>query len=596
VTEVDSSAKTAASQKSYRSDERWWYTAAVLIGGALNIVTALRQPYSYDEIQQITPYGSNSVVEIVTATRQPPIDPLLGALAQHLFGTGQLQQRLVPVLAGIGTLIVLSLLLRRLHLGCAGAFAVLVLATAPLMVRYSTYARPYALPLFFMMLFAYAVQRCIDQRDADQRDADQREADQREVDQRRRRWLIVAAITAVALPLTRVPEPTVFLLTTAAILAGLSLRGRLAWAQSRPLIAASAGTLVFIGLPMYVLLASTASSFFDPSPSGVIHRFGTGVHEIATSVLPLLASSFPWWPFTLLTIVIAVGLPAARNRLIHWWMWIPFVAAPVAFLLAYHFVNPFSFDTLPYRPRAASFFLPAYAFVVAALCAVVADREAAPRRLRIGLSVLLGGVLIGQIPSTVDDVLYNAAPDFGEISDVLTQDLPDDAIVLYDRPTPAGQSRQPFLGTPRYMGTTPHVETVIDLASDAGSIPPNGPVYVLVNGQCASPGRCAPSRDPWTERVPGWRIAYERERFSVYAPTHGQQGRSGVLQAMKAFGDVLGPELGYVETFVAAGLLKEQGEGASGKALIEQMYARVPAELEQRIRTMAEQEQLDPFE
>ena len=553
----------------------WWYAGAVLVGAALNVVTAIRQPYSYDEIQQISPYASNSVGEITSATRQPPLDPLLGALAQHVFGTGQLQQRLVPVLAGIGTLTVLSLLLRRLGLRSAGAFAVLVLATAPLMVRYSTYARPYALPMFLMMLFAYAAHRYIDERG--------------------RGWLATAALAAVALPLTRVPEPTVFLLTTAAVLAWVSRRGHLTRSQSRPLIAASAGTLIFIGLPLFLLLASSASGFFDPSPSGVIDRFGTGVHEIFFAALPLLAKSFPWWPLTLLAIVAAVAIPASRDRLSQWWMWWPFLAAPLAFLLAYHFVNPFSFDTLPYRARAASFFLPAYIFVIAALCAVVADGAAVSRQVRIGLSVLLAGVFIAQLPDTADNVINNAAPDFGEISQVLTQKLPDDAIVLYDRPTPAGQSRQPFLGTPRYMGTTPYVKKVSDLATDAEDLPASGPVYVLINGQCASPGRCEPSRAPWTEDVAGWKIAYTVERFTIYEPVIGQEGQDGVMAAMRAFGDSLGPELGYVETFLAASMLKQQGRAAAAKALVEQMYDRASPEQAQRIREVAERQQLDPF-
>lgn len=553
----------------------WWYAGAVLVGAVLDVVTAIRQPYSFDELQQVSPYASNSVDEITSATRQPPLDPLLGALAQHLFGTGQLQQRLVPVLAGIGTLIVLSLLLRRLGLGSAGAYAVLVLATAPLMVRYSTYARPYALPMFLMMLFAYAAHRYLDER--------------------RRGWLATAALAAVALPLTRVPEPTVFLLTTAAVLAWLSRRGRLRRSQSLPLIVASAGTLIFIGLPLFVLLASSAGGFFDPSPSGVIDRFGTGVHEIFTAVLPLLTESFPWWPITVLAIATAFAIPAARDRLSQWWMWWPLLAAPLAFLLAYHFVNPFSFDSLPYRARAASFFLPAYIFVIASLCAVIADGAAVSRQIRIGLSVLLAGVFIGQLPATADNVINNAAPDFGEISQVITQDLPDDAIVLYDRPTPAGQSRQPFLGTPRYMGTTPYVKKVSDLATDAVRIPATGPVYVLINGQCASPGRCEASRVPWTGDVSGWKIAYTVERFTIYEPVNGQEGKGGVLAAMRAFGDSLGPELGYVETFMAASLLKQQGQAAAAKALIQQMYARASPEQEQRIREMSELQHLDPF-
>ena len=554
-----------------------WYVGAVLVGCALNIAAAIRQPYSYDEIQQITPYGSNSIVEILSATRQPPLDPLLGALIQHVLGVGQLRQHLVPLLAGIGTLTLMSLLLRRLRLGPAGAFAVLVLATAPLMVRYSTYTRPYALPLFLMVLFAYAAQKYLDEG--------------------RRGWLVVAAVTAVALPLTRVAEPVVFLLTTAAILAFLSYRGRLSWAQSGPLIAASGGTLVLVGLPMYLLLAARAGSFYDPSPSGVLDRFGTGVREIATAVPPLLATSFPWWPATLLVIVTALALPASRRQLLQWWTWWPFLAAPVVFLLAYHILNPFSFYALPYRARSLYFFLPAYVLVIAALSAVVTNGKAAvPQRLRIGLSVLLGGVLVGQLPATADVVLKNAAPDFGQISEVLTEDLPDDAIVLYDRPTPAGQSRQPFLGTPRYMGTTPYVQTVSDLVDDSDYIPENGPVYVLVNGQCASPGRCEPTRTPWDEDVPGWQIAYQVERFTLYEPTEGQAGPAGVIAALRAVGDALGPELGYVETFTAATLLEEQGRSAEGKALIDQMYSEATPEVAQRIRDMAEQDQLDPFE
>ncbi len=553
-----------------------WYVAAVLVGCALNIAAAIRQPYSYDEIQQITPYGSDSIVEITSATRQPPLDPLLGALVQHVLGVGQLRQHLVPLAAGIGTLTVMSLLLRRLRLGTAGAFAVLVLATAPLMVRYSTYTRPYALPLFLMMLFAYAAQRYLEQR--------------------RRGWLVVAAVTAVALPLTRVAEPVVFLLTTAAILAFFSYRGHLSWAQSTPLIAASGGTLLFVGVPMYLLLASKAHGFYDPSPSGVIDRFGTGVHEVVTAVPPLLASSFPWWPATLLVIVTALVVPDSRRRLLQWWMWWPFLAAPVVFLLAYHFLNPFSFYALPYRARSLYFFLPAYVLVIAALSAVVSNGKATPQRLRIGLSILLGAVLVGQLPATADVVLRNAAPDFGQVSDVLTRDVPDNAIVLYDRPTPAGQSRQPFLGTPRYMGITPYVETVFYLADNADEIPRDGPVYVLVNGQCAAPGRCEPTRTPWVEDVSGWQIAYQEERFTLYEPTEGQSGRTGVITALRAVGDALGPELGYVETFVAAALLDKQGRSAEGEALIEQMYAEASPEVAERIRDMAEQEQLDPFQ
>ncbi len=552
-----------------------WYASGVVVGAALIVVTAFRQPFSYDELTQIAPYASNDPVEIVTATRQPPIDPLLGALFRHLFGQGQLQQRLVPVLAGIGILVLLSLLLRRLRLGFAGAFGVWVLATAPLMVRYSAYTRPYALPLFFMLLFAYAVHRWLDER--------------------RTGWLVLAGVTAVALPLTRVPEPTVFLGGMAATLAWFTLRGRFTWAQTRPVIAISLGVLFVVSVPMYLLLAYTADNFLDTSPTGFVGRLGEGTAEIATSVVPLLAYWYSWWPLTAVALVAALALTASRRRLFGWLIWWPLLAGPVAFVLVYHYLNKFSFETLPYRARAAFFFLSAFVLLLVALATVVTDR-ASPRSLRVGLAVLLGGVLLGQLPLTTTIVVTNAAPDFDQVSAALTEDLPDDAIVLYGRPSPVGQTRQPFLGSPRYMGDTPYVATIENEPVDLQALPRSGPVHVVINGQCARPGRCEASREPWDEQVPGYRLSHELERITIYEPVRGQDGRRGVAEALAAFGATLGPELGYTETFAAASLLKQQGRAGRGRALVEQMYADADPEVAEDIRAVAAAEGIDPFE
>ncbi|MBA2773702.1 MAG: hypothetical protein H0U36_06615, partial [Nocardioidaceae bacterium] len=89
--------------------------------------------------------------------------------------------------------------------------------------------------------------------------------------------------------------------------------------------------------------------------------------------------------------------------------------------------------------------------------------------------------------------------------------------------------------------------------------------------------------------------ADEVERFTIYEPVNGQEGEDGVLAAMRAFGSSLGPELGYVETFIAASMLKQRGQAAAAKSLIEQMYARASPEQAQRIREMVELQRLDPF-
>ncbi|MBA2528356.1 MAG: glycosyltransferase family 39 protein, partial [Euzebyales bacterium] len=131
----------------------------MVVGTALIVCAGWRQPYNQNELQQLNVYGADTIAEIVGGTRQPPLDPLLGAGVQRLAGVGQLQQRLVPMLAGAGTLIVLSAVFLRAGMGAAGAAGVWLLATAPLMVRYSAYARPYALPVLLMVLLVYFTQR-----------------------------------------------------------------------------------------------------------------------------------------------------------------------------------------------------------------------------------------------------------------------------------------------------------------------------------------------------------------------------------------------------------------------------------------------------
>jgi 4-amino-4-deoxy-L-arabinose transferase-like glycosyltransferase len=551
----------------------WWYAGAVGVGSVLMVAAAINQPYNQNELEQMAPYGSDSIDKIIHGTRQPPLDPLLGALVQHLLGEGQLRQRLVPVLAGMGTLVLMSLLLRRLGMGGAGAFGVWVLATAPLMVRYSAYTRPYALPLFLMTVFGYAAQRWLEER--------------------QRWWLVLAAAAAAALPLARVPEPTVFLATTAVVLAWFAHRGRYTWSQAWPLVAISIGALVLVGYPEFRSLESKTSRVFDPSPSGVIDRFGSGVHELVTFLLPLLGTWLPWWPVTVLMILAALALPESRRRLFRWWVWWPVLMAPVVFALAFHFLNPFSFDVRTYRPRFAYFFLPAYILVVVALASVFA--RATSQRLRVCVRVLLGAALLSQLPATANAVLNNEAADYGQAAEVLTQDLPADAIVLYDAPSPAGLWRQPFSARPRYMANTPFAGEVSNLARHPRRIPKSGPVYVLIlDSECAHSVLCNLPAQRWDQDVPGW-IRSRFDRFTLYEPTEGQSGRQGAIDAMVAFAKALGPDLGYPETFAAARLLKLQGNFVEGKALIHGMYAQAGPEVAKTIRDYAQQKELNPF-
>ncbi len=321
------------------SSDFWWYSSAVVVGTALFVAAAINQPYNQNEIEQMLPYGSNDVGTMTGGTRQPPLDPLLGALLQHVLGEGQLRQRLVPILAGVGTLVLLGLFLRRLGLGYAGAFALWMLATQPLMVRYSAYTRPYALPVFLSMLFTYAGHQWLVGR--------------------RKVWFVVAVGAACLLPLSRVPEPNTFLVVVAAALGWFSVRGHFTWRQTAPLIGAALAAVALIGLPLFRALSSSAS-LFDPSPSDVASKFGGGVSELTTAVGPAMAGWFPWWPLTVAIVVAGLVVPLSRRRVVYeWgWVWWPLLAAPVVFLLAYHFASTTNFVGRPYRDRYAYFFCP----------------------------------------------------------------------------------------------------------------------------------------------------------------------------------------------------------------------------------------------
>jgi hypothetical protein len=551
-----------------------WYLAAVLVGSVLIVWAAINQPYNQNEIAQITPYSSDSIAVMTSGTRQPPLDALLGGLVQHVLGVGQIQQRLVEMLSGVGALVLVALLLRRLRIGAAGVVALWVMATAPLLVRYSAYARPYALPLFLMVLFVFATEKWLDTR--------------------RRPWLVMVAATSLALPVARVPEPVVFLLTSVVVLGWLAFRGRLSWRQVSPVIGVVVTALAVVGYPMYrTLAAETGGKVFDPSPSGILHRFPRGVDEILTGLLPLLGEWMPWWPVTVLLVLAVLILRQSRRMLLRCWYFWPLLVAPVVFALAYHFLNPYPFDIRPYRARFAIFFVPAHALVVAALVYAATQADALSQRWRKAVVVLVAAVLLTPLPKTVEVLVENEAADFARVADVLTSTLPDDAVVVYDTPSPVGMWRQPFIAKHRYMGDVPAVGYVKQLAERPRLAPtgPGRPVFVLIlDSRCAYSVVCDIPPQRWHKDVPGWEVRSRIDKFTLYEPTGTASGRPGMIKATRAFGKAMTPRLGYVDTFLAARLLQLRGRAAEGRALLERMYQTASPALAREIHEYFETE------
>ena len=506
--------------------ERLLLALAVVVGAMLSVLAAVKQPYNQNEWVQIAPYDSWDPEIVTSGTRQPPLDPILGALVQHLFGVGPLQQRLVPVLAGIGSLVVMALLLRRCGLHLHGAVALWLMATAPLFLRYNAYARPYALPLFLMLVCAYAGSRWLDDG--------------------ARRWLALALGSALLLPLARVPEPVVFLASAVLVLVLAGWRRWLtrnrAWGLAGGLLAAlvSVGALTTLKLGGQTA-RSTGDSLIDLSVSRAMDRLPTGLRELREFVAPLYADWFPFWPLILLAMLLAVALPSSRRRLATTWWWLPLVLAPLAFLAAYHSVNPYPLDERHYRIRFAYFWIPSLVVLVAV------TSEAVSRHARAAAAwtgpALAGLLLVSQLPATWQVLTEDDAVDVRRVAALAQDQLPADAVLLYDGPSPNGHWRQPFFGGPRWFDGA-HARVVSPTKIAAGSATVGqaaGPVYLVVlDAPCVDSVACDSPDHPIGEII-GWDVAERSDWFTLYAPAEGQAGRNGAIEALDALAGAYGP-------------------------------------------------------
>ncbi len=512
----------------------------VVLGGAsLVLLTALQQPYNQNEWVQIAPYDRD-LGSALAGTRQPPLDPLLGALVQRLVGEGQLQQRLVPVACGVLTLVLVAVLVRHWRLGWGGTLGLAFLATAPLFLRYSAYARPYALPLLLMIACAAAGTRWLDTG--------------------RKRWLLLAIVLAALLPLSRVPEPSVFLTLASAVLLVAGARRRLprrrAWSLAVGLLVglATSGTLMLLRL---LSQASTHGGETLVDPGGVVDRLGPALGVVHRAVLPLYAAWFPWWPLTLAVVAVALLVGSTRRRLLGSWWWVPLVAGTLVFLAAFLLVVPEGMRE--YRIRFAYFLAPALAVLVA----VVARAALASRGLRrvAGLALVLA-LVVSQQPTTWWVLTRDEAVDFERAGQVIEADVPDDALVVLDGPGRVGRWRQAYIGVGRgYLPAGAEVVTATQLTrTRLSEHADTGPVYLLVmDAACTSNVACSDEpADVWDGRLSGFREISRLQHLVLYAPTDDATGLTGLLEAMTALVDGYGPARAVPNAIVAARILERR--------------------------------------
>ncbi len=333
--------------------------------------------------------------------------------------------------------------------------------------------------------------------------------------------------------------------------------------------AAFAAALALVAYPLYRQLQEK-TGIIETDSLVAVSDAGPKLGGLITVFPKVMAQWLPWWPITLGLVVAALTLPAVRQRLLGWWAWWGLVAAPAGFVLAFHVLVRAEAEELVYQPRYAYFWLVPLTCAAAALAAAAAQHRLPSQRLRPAVIALLGAALIGQLPGTARVLTYKEAADWAVVATVLSTQVPDDAIVLYDNATPAGRWRQSFHARPRYMGDRPRISFVRGVAKRPGTVPRRGLVRVLLLDS--------------SREVPGWRATRLDRRFTLYEPVADRRGREGALRACLAFGDALGPDVGYAMTLAAASLLEQLDRPQEASRALSAMFAAAEPDVEERIR------------
>lgn len=537
------------------------YALAVVLGSVLLVGTALNQPYNQNEWEQIKPYGSPDITTAVTGTRQPPLDPLLGSLVQRLVGEGQLEQRLVPVACGVGSLVLMCFLLRRLRLSWIGPLAVVLMATSPLFLRFTAYARPYALPVFLMLLCCVAGSRWLDTG--------------------RKRWLMVAAVGALLLPIARVPEPTAFLTVAALVLLLVPVEPTVPLGRKGSLAGVYLLSLLSCGAAMALLLARQQQTkgghnLVDVNPFRMVGRIPEGAQRLVDQVVPMFADWLPWWPLLLTVAVLALLLPGARRRLGGCWFWTALVLAPLLFLIAMHTVVPLDLRT--YQIRFGYFFVVPLVLLVAISSRALGD--SVHRFARWVGPLLVATLVVSQLPGTWRVLTENEGADLAQAGDVLAARVPPDALVLYDGPGLTGRWRQPFFAGDRYLGEHTQVVNVSGIAQGWQHVPGDaGRVWLLIlDAECVSSVACNLPPADWDGHVPGYRRVERFDHFTLYAPLGDRKGVSGALRAVTALMAAYGPERAVQDAAAAARILVDVGRESAAATLAASVCAQQPEE------------------
>lgn len=502
--------------------------AAILLG-----VAAYDEPLHIDELTQVGYYtlGVRDIVDASLAQTQPPLDYLLGAATQAVFGPSDIVWRSPALIAAMAAVLFVGLLLYKM--GAPAWLGVLLMALTPTFLEFSAYARPYALPLALMVGFLMAA------------DVWRRS---------RSTWaLVMCFLLAVALPLSRTTEPTLFLILVV-VTFGI-MRWRSGRAQSWvlwPGVAAFAGLLV--AFPVLMAVSEENTEYQAEGINSVV----VAAKRIVSDIAPVyLSETWLGW------IVVSLGLAGFsycawswwRGRAEFWWI-IPLGLVGMLMPIVFAFLSQ---ESQPYWPRYTYFFIPIFAIGASVLLASLEERAG---RLAGFILVLL--VLTG----TAMALSEQHRPDYHIASDrAMESATPAGDTVIWElnrsldlwRPTV-------FPGGPVYIDDSANVYGVEIVARGMADIDEGSRPVILAQG--------------FEEGIAGWTSLPISPDFALWFPDHIPQSWTRQEQADTLWSACLSlnPDIGAAMCAVSVRIEALEGEDNQAGALSDIALSRIESE------------------
>lgn len=526
-------------------------SGAVLVGVVVLAIAVGEEPYHIDELRQVRSYRL-PLQDVVTASfsqTQPPLDSILNALAQRVIGVGDVQQRLLSVVFGVGSLGLLGALAVRGGLRFGAGVSVLLMALSPALVAVTAYARPYALPLFLVLTFLFATVLWLEERV----------------------WWAVPplVVAALLLPVSRSLEPPIALGAAVVVLLVWRFSSRTgSWKGSVWIpIGAASGALVAVGVPVLLRLRQEVTTFTTDEPVTL-----SNLDRLATDVLEVMRIAAVRWPIALLIVVVALAWPPSRRLLVgNWWWWV-LLAVPVGFAILFVVRTA---PSQPYYLRYTFSWIPPFAVAAGSLVAAWRPSMAktTPTRWAVGAaSTVLVVVMAGSWATALeDDLTSDSNTDWNRLSDVIEETTTDDTIVLFDPVRRFGLYRTAFAGQPRYLDERRAAPLTLRVVAEPHLVPVGGPVALLLIGAELD--------------VPGWERIRVADRMSLYLPEVRLAGRGGVRVAAEEFATALGPESGAALALAGASIAAADGDAAGACAMVDELTSAGGDDLALRIES-----------